>query len=199
MGEVSVKKQSVVKELNSQDLMAGDIIVTRSATASSAIIRGATFGQVSHAMLFTSGILGIQYAVDATTGAGVTRERLHIKLQNVSYAMAFRHKTATPEQCARACQWAELQAQAHKPYDYKSAARLSKATRFSLVGGIAIIADELEAAQNPEGEDASFMCAELVFRAWQIAGAPLIDKPAHLLGPTMMFKTKRLAMLGRVV
>jgi uncharacterized protein YycO len=197
MGEVSVKKQSVVKKLNYPDLVAGDIIVTRSTTASSAMVRGATFGQVSHVILFTSSKL--QYAVDATTERGVDKELLYEKLRGVSYAMAFRHKTATPEQCARACQWAELQAQAHKPYDYKSAARLSKATRFSLVGGIAIIADELEAAQNPEGEDASFMCSELVFRAWEMAGAPLIDKPAHLLAPTMMFKTQRLAMLGRVV
>lgn len=52
---------------------------------------------------------------------------------------------------------------------------------------------------NPEGEDAGFMCAELVFRAWEIAGAPLIDKPARLLAPTMVFKTRRLAMLGRIV
>jgi len=187
-----------VNRLNTRDLVAGDIIATRSDTTTSTVVRAATFGRVSHAILFTGGKKGIQYAVDAT-GEGVTRQVLHRKLQHVSYAAVFRHKAATPAQCARACQWAELQAQLHKPYDYKSAARMGKATKYTRVGQLIIILDDAEAALNPEGEDASFACSELVFRAWEIAGAPLIDKPAHLLAPTMLFKTRRLAMLGRII
>lgn len=185
-------------KLQTQDLVAGDIIATRSDTATSNLVRGATFGKVSHAILYTGGKKGIQYAVDAT-GEGVARDRLYNKLKNVCYAAVFRHKTATHAQCVRACEWAELQAQLHKPYDYKSAARVGKITQFTRVGRLIIEADEAEAASNPEGEDASFMCAELVFRAWEIAGAPLIDKPAHLLAPTMLFETRRLAILGRLV
>ncbi len=193
----SAQVQSASK-LNSQDLVAGDIIATRSDSATSVGIRVATVGKVSHAILFTGGKNGIQNAVDAT-GNGVTKDLLHHKLHNVSYAAVFRHKTATPAQCARACQWAELQAQLHKPYDYESAARMGKPTKYTRVGQLIIILDEAEAAINPEGEDASFACSELVFRAWEIAGAPLIDKPAHLLAPNMLFKTRRLAMLGRLV
>lgn len=187
-----------VTQLQTQALVAGDIIATRSNTATSNLVRGATFGKVSHAILYTGGKLGAQNAVDAT-GKGVTRALLYQKLKSVNYAAVFRHKTATPEQCARACGWAELQAQLHKPYDYLSAARAGKITKFTRVGRLIIEADELEASLNPEGEDASFMCAELVFRAWEIAGAPLIDRPAHLIAPTMVFKTRRLAMLGRLV
>jgi uncharacterized protein YycO len=194
----SAQVQAVVDKLNTKDLVAGDIITTRSETPISAIVRVGTFGRVSHAILYTGGKMGMQYAVDAI-GKGVKRDHLHVKLQNVSYAMVFRHKTATTEQCAKACQWAELQAQLHKPYDYKSAAREGKPAKYSRAGLLVAIADDVEAALDPEGEDASFMCAELVFRAWEIAGAPLIDKPAHLLAPTMLFKTRRLAMLGRLV
>jgi hypothetical protein len=92
-----------------------------------------------------------------------------------------------------------LQALRHKRYDFKTAARVGLPTKYTSVGRLIIIADDAEASLNPEGEDASFMCSELVFRAWEIAGAPLIDKPAHLLAPTMVFKTQRLAMLGRLV
>jgi uncharacterized protein YycO len=197
-GAQSSAQVQAVNQLNSQDLVAGDIIATRSDTATSVGVRVATFGRVSHAILFTGGKKDIQYAVDAT-GQGVTKDRLHEKLKNVSYAMVFRHKTATADQCAKACQWAELQARLHKPYDYKSAARVGKPAKYSRLGRLIIMADDLEAALDPEGEDASFMCAELVFRAWEIAGAPLIDKPAHLLAPNMLFKTQRLAMLGRLV
>ncbi|MEJ2158295.1 MAG: hypothetical protein P8X96_23460 [Desulfobacteraceae bacterium] len=197
-GAQSSAQVQAANQLNSQDLVAGDIIATRSDTTTSTVVRAATFGKVSHAILYTGGKMGAQNAVDAT-GKGVTGERLYRKLQHVSYAAVFRHKTATPAQCARACQWAELQAQLHKPYDYKSAARMGKATKYTRVGQLIIILDDAEAALNPEGEDASFACSELVFRAWEIAGAPLIDKPAHLLAPNMLFKTRRLAMLGRIV
>jgi uncharacterized protein YycO len=193
-----VQIQTIVNKLNPKDLVVGDIIATRSETPTSAIVRVGTFGSVSHAILFTGGKKDIQYAVDAA-GQGVTREYLYKKLQHVSYAMVFRHKTATAEQCAKACQWAELQAQLHKPYDYKSAVRVGKPAKYTRMGRLIIMLDDLEAAQDPEGEDASFMCAELVFRAWEIAGTPLIDKPAHLLAPNMLFKTRRLAMLGRLV
>lgn len=201
MSTASAKKNAPTQSVNQlqvEDLVAGDIIATRSDTARSMGIRAATMGQVSHAILYTGGKMEAHNAVDAT-GQGVTRGPLYQKLQHVSYAAVFRHKTATPAQCALACEWAELQAKLHKPYDYKSAARVGKITKFTRAGRLIIEADDAEAALNPEGEDASFMCAELVFRAWEIAGSPLIDKPAHLLAPTMVFKTRRLAMLGRLV
>jgi uncharacterized protein YycO len=186
-----------VNTMNPSDLVAGDIIATKNEEPISALVRVGTLGKVSHAILYTGGKLAVQNAVDAA-GRGVTKERLHEKLKHVSYAAVFRHKTATAEQCAKACQWAELQARLHKPYDYLSAARAGRIAKYSQMARMIAIADDLDAAFNPEGEDASFMCAELVFRAWEIAGAPLIDQPAHLLAPNMLFKTRRLAMLGRL-
>jgi hypothetical protein len=105
--------------------------------------------------------------------------------------------SATAEQCARACAWAEVQALIHKPYDYKSAARVG-IVPYSNVGRLIIIADEIEAKLSTEGEDASFMCSEPVFRAFEIAGAPLTRKPAYCMSPNSLFHTDRLACLGRL-
>jgi hypothetical protein len=83
----------------------------------SAGVRVATGGRVSHAILYTGAAKGFQFAVDAMPQQRVTKDRLYRKLLHVSDAVVFRHRTATPEQRARAL--------LHKPYDSKSAARLS--------------------------------------------------------------------------
>ncbi len=183
--------------ITTQDLVAGDIIATRAHTLNSLGARVATGGPVSHAILYLGKKLDIQSAVDAMPGPGVTRDRLFTKLAQASYAVVFRHRTATPEQCAKACAWAELQAAVHKPYDNLSAARLG-ITPYTNTGRLIIIADQIDARLSPEGEDASFMCSELVFRAYEIAGAPLTQKPAYCMSPRMLFKTDRLTCLGRL-
>ena len=127
----------------------------------------------------------------------MTESQLWQKLSGVSYAAVFRHKKATPAQCSLACQWALLQAQMHKPYDYSSAARTG-APKYTTVGQLIVLYDETEAMFNKEGEDASFMCSELVFRAFEIARAPLIKKPAHRMSPGMLFRTNRLRPVGRL-
>jgi hypothetical protein len=50
----------------------------------------------------------------------------------------------------------------------------------------------------PQDQDASFMCSELVFRAFEVAGAPLTDKPAYCMSPQALFKTDRLTCLGKL-
>jgi hypothetical protein len=61
------------------------------------------------------------------------------------------------------------------------------------------LADDVEAWMSPEGEDASFMCSELVFRAFEIAGASLTDKPAHGMSPASLVHTDKLECLGRLI
>ena len=193
--EARKRKQSqTVKQIDTRSLVAGDIIATRSNTVGSGTIRIATRGPVSHAILYT----GHEFAVDAMPDRGVTTDRLHNKLSDVSYAAVFRHKMASTVQCADACQWAELQAQLNKPYDFTSAVRTGR-PKYTTVGTLIVLMDEAEALIDQEGEDASFMCSELVFRAFEIAGSPITSKPAHLLSPGMVFKTDRLEMMGTLV
>ncbi len=86
----------------------------------------------------------------------------------------------------------------HKPYDFKSASRLS-ILPYTRVGQLIIIAEEVsDMLDPPESQDASFMCSELVFRAFEICGAPLTKKPAYCMTPNSLFHTGRLACLGRL-
>ena len=197
-GTMSKTQVHPVNEVLRQSLKAGDTIATREHTVGSAGVRFFAGQEASHAILYLGSKLGSHWAVDAMPKDGVTRDRLHNKLNPSSYAVVFRHRKATPEQCARACQWAELQAAVHKPYDYKSPVRVSS-LKYSAVGQLVILADEVEAWRSPEGEDASFMCSELVFRAFEIAGAPLTDKPAHIMSPASLFHTDKLKCMGRLI
>lgn len=193
-------ENQTIKEIPREYLVAGDIIATRDHSVGSNGVRFFTGGQASHAILYTGVIMRSQSAVDAMPDRGVTEDRLHNKITQASYAVVFRHRTATAEQRARACQWAQLQAQLNKPYDFQSAARVgSQKFKFTSVGCLIVVADGVSARLNPEGEDASFMCSELVFRAFEIGGAPLTDKPAHHMSPGSLFRTERLDCLGRLV
>lgn len=187
-----------VNEILRQSLKAGDIIATREHSVGSAGVRFFAGQEASHAILYIGDYKGVKRAVDAMPKKGVTQDVLHNKLNPSSYAVVFRHRTATPEQCAKACQWADLQAALHKPYDFKSPVRVSS-LKYSAVGRLIILADEIEAWRSPEGEDASFMCSELVFRAFEFAGAPLTAKPAHIMSPASLFHTDKLQCLGKLV
>jgi uncharacterized protein YycO len=186
------KQPQSVSQIQIKSLVAGDIIATKSRSLSSRGIRGATFGQASHAIIY----IGNANAIDAMPEEGVTRDLLSRKLAGASSAVVFRHRTATAEQCTLACQWT-LQ-QVDKPYDYNSAARVG-IHRNTRVGRLIIITDEVSSRIRQEGEDASFMCSELVFRAFAVASVPLTSAPAHCLSPGMLFRTKRLKRLGQLV
>jgi uncharacterized protein YycO len=197
-GTMSKTQVHTVNEVLRQSLKAGDIIATREHSVGSAGVRFFAGQEASHAILYVGSKLDTYWAVDAMPKVGVTKDMLHRKLGPSSYAVVFRHRTATPEQCAKACQWADLQAALNKPYDFKSPVRVSF-LKYSAVARLIILADEIEAWRSPEGEDASFMCSELVFRAFEIAGAPLTDKPAYGMSPASLFHTDKLECLGRLV
>jgi uncharacterized protein YycO len=196
-------EQSSAAQITMQELLAGDIIATRAHTANSAFVRGATLGTVSHAILCIGEQKGYHWSVDAMPEEGVTRKKLLSKLSQVSYAVVFRHRTATPEQCKKACTWATHQALTYKPYDFKSAARVGAIVPYFKMGLLIILAginthDSNVIVPSPQNEDDSFMCSELVFRAYEVAGVPLTHKPAYCMSPQALFKTDRLTCLGRL-
>jgi uncharacterized protein YycO len=201
----STREKPPTATITNQTLRAGDIIATRAYTKNSKGTRYLTGADVSHAILFTGEKRSVYKVVDSMPGLGVTEYQLWQKLTTATYAVVFRHRTATATQRSRACQWARLQANQGKPYDYSSAARLGASTAYRTVRDIpgaallVIIGDTAMAWAGSGDQDASFMCSELIFRAYEIAGAPLIGKPAHGLSPGMLFKTDRLACLGRLM
>ncbi|MFZ1986533.1 MAG: hypothetical protein WAU91_19140 [Desulfatitalea sp.] len=84
-------------------------------------------------------------------------------------------------------------------WESQRAARAGVIAPYTNVCKLIIIADYIDAKMNPQGEDAGFMCSELVFRAYEVAGTSLTDKPAYCMSPQALFKTDRLTCLGRLV
>ncbi|MBT8340915.1 MAG: hypothetical protein HKP58_05740 [Desulfatitalea sp.] len=178
-----------VQHIGKTDLKAGDIISTNS--------QWLTHEQLSHAILYTGTRLGHMYVADATED-GVTTAQLLYKLHLATYAAVFRHRSATPEQLASACQWAIMQAQLHKPYDGRNAAHADN-SQFSRLGRLIILSEKESAARHFKSENASFTCSELVFRAFEIGGAALTPEPVRCTSPGMMFQTDKLAYMGRLI
>lgn len=184
--------------LDVRALFPGDIIATTSRGRSSEAIRWATNGIFSHAIMY----IGNKYCVEATPERGVTKASLVDATKNSQYALVFRHRTASSSGCALAAQWAA--AQAGKPYDFAGAARVglqpgarTAPLRIAAPGLLITAVDELDATRAA-GHDASFFCSELIARAYQVAGEPIVDTPVYLTGPNRFLQTDKLALMGKL-
>ena len=130
---------------------------------------------------------------------GVARRSLKAQLADAPFGAVFRHRTATREQCLHAVSWAKTQVK--KQYDFISAANAglspssrTYALRFAPPGQVV---SELSQWQHEHDlQDATFMCSELVLRAYEIAGMPIIDTPAYSSSPAILRKTSTLVYMG---
>ncbi|MCC5811254.1 MAG: hypothetical protein JJU06_12865 [Ectothiorhodospiraceae bacterium] len=187
------------RTIGKAELEPGDIIATASDGRNSRAIQWTTNAPHSHAILYFGG----GSAVDAMPGDGVTEDLLARKLRGVAVASVFRHRTATREQREMASKWAAMQAD--KPYNTLGAARLgiergsnTYLLRFTRVGVLILTYEEQAARSTRGGRDASFFCTELIFRAYEIAGAPLVEVPAHLVSPGKLLRTESLRYVGNL-
>lgn len=190
-------QMSLAMKMSMPALFPGDIIATMSGGSSSEAIRWATNAPFSHAIL----CLKLGMAVDAMPAKGVTKEILALKLQGTTKAAVFRHRTATQEQCSLASSWAG--AQVGKPYDNVGAARVglgsgarTRAFQFTPHGILMTVGDEVNGAVVKVGHDGSFFCSELIFRAFVVAGIPIVETPAHTSGPGHLLTTTQLVYMG---
>ncbi|WP_158223130.1 C40 family peptidase [Halovibrio salipaludis] len=184
-------------EMTILTLMPGDLITTSTRAKSSQGIRWATNGVFSHVILY----LGKGFAVDAAPWQGVTKQKLRRKLQDAKFAVVFRHRTATKEQLEHVRAWAALKV--NRSYDYTGAFRAgvqpgSQIHQAKLFGIqlLSIGFDELTALFPEKGHNQSFYCSELIFRAFQVAGIPLLDKPSRRLGPNQLLQSRELVLMG---
>ncbi|PXF31147.1 hypothetical protein WH50_11530 [Pokkaliibacter plantistimulans] len=193
---------STTQWITKDALRRGDIIAVRANSAGSRMIRATTNSPFSHLILY----LGNGLAIDAMPDpVGVKRDLLSRKLQEGHYSFAgvFRHRSASDSQLSLVANWAG--SQINKPYDNASAARVglqpgarTAGLRYTTPGALVTLIDVNQANSNPLGEDASFMCSELVFRAFQVAGIPLSERPAATLGPGSVLSVSTLAFVGRL-
>ncbi|QIT56508.1 hypothetical protein HC341_15670 [Aquisalimonas sp. 2447] len=181
--------------ISASTLEPGDIIATANPQKSSRFIQAATNAPFSHVILYR----GSGRAIDAVPAGGVQRGALWELLGRSNLAAVFRSNNATRAQRELAVKWAEKQA--GSPYDATGAARVAAAPgapgyRIGLARLSLSAFDEVPAVLAVDGHDASFFCSELVFRAYEVAGAPLVDRRAHRAGPGGVLHTQSLELLG---
>ncbi|MBI3897375.1 MAG: hypothetical protein HY308_03655 [Gammaproteobacteria bacterium] len=187
-------------------LFPGDIIALDEPALRSVFIRWSTGGAYNHAILYR----GSRLAVDAMPGPGVTQGFLARKLGAAKFTTAavFRHRTASREQCEIAAKWAEKQV--GKPYDFVSATLVGLQPGAPARGVVSygplslrvlpVLADKLTEEETKSGNrpNSAFMCSGLILRAFEVAGAPIIDTPANFSSPGKFLETYALAYMGNL-
>lgn len=183
--------------IDSQVLLPGDIIVTASDSLNSKGIRWATNAAFSHALIYR----GSGLVVEATPGEGVATKQLQGVLTNVDVAVVFRHLTASRHKREMAAKWAS--AQASKPYNYIGAVRIglepgarTASWRYTRAGMAIQVIHSSGAARAEDGHDTTFFCSELVLRAYEEVGFPLVSTQADLVGPDHLQYSRQLELMG---
>jgi len=175
-------------------LQPADIIVTRNEQAQSKVIRAGSCSTYSHAIL----VLENGKCIEAT-GEGTQAKSLNIALFKATYGALYRHKTIDANYAAWICHYAEQQQ--GKPYDYGGALRAGvstgcKSIRQTLGGVIIQLIDETAKKGN---HDNSFFCSELIVRAFEQGGLPIIRARAQMATPEAIAKSSALNYIKDVV
>ncbi|MGH1487387.1 MAG: hypothetical protein ACRBCI_14325 [Cellvibrionaceae bacterium] len=178
------------------DIRPADIIVTRNDHTQSKVIQVGSCSSYSHALLAVGNGMGIEAVGDG----GMKKGRLTDLLYNSSYAALYRHKSIDANFAGWICEFAEEQQKAGKPYDYLGASRAGVVTgcngsiAHTKLGVFVQLADAVK-KRSQAGHDESFFCSELVVRAYEKAGLPLINFPAHAATPGMVVKSNYLSFI----
>ncbi len=181
-----------VSKIDLTDIQPADIIVTRADSSQSKIIQAGSCSTYSHALLAIGNGQGIE-----AVGKGMNKDSLSDQLSHSSYATLYRHKSIDANFAGWICHYAEEQHRAGKHYDYFGAARAGVASgcsgilRKGIFGVFVQLADELKKGDQI-GHDNSFFCSELVVRAYEEAGLPLINFPARSATPGALVQSRYL-------
>jgi hypothetical protein len=72
------------------------------------------------------------------------------------------------------------------------------ACRVNVVGCLAVGA-AVQYNATPSQRDLQFFCSELVARAFELAGVPLLEEEASFANPREIFECKTLRCVGRII
>lgn len=184
--------------LDRRALFVGDLLAYGTSDVSSRAVQWVINGNYSHVMMY----VGDGWVVDAIPKEGVRRTELDVWQKTLGLIPILRHRTAGREVLVRAAEW--VKAQIGKPYDFvtaahagvRSGARLSGA-RYTTPGILLIASAGMR--QGLGMQDFSFMCSELVFRAFEIAGVPIAPIHAYQSSPAQLRMTSELVYMGNLV
>jgi len=176
-----------------------DIILTRNEETQSKAIRVGSCSAYSDAIL----VLDKNECIEAT-GKGTAIEKVKDSLKYATYGTLFRHKSIDPNYAGWIVHYARTLRP--KPYDMVGAIRSGVASgcdpRIQLTpAGLIISLTDHKMKGGGTAHDDSFFCSELVVRAFEKAGLPLINGGggAHTATPRAIAKSNYLKYVKDVV
>lgn len=192
---------SVIR-INVSNLRVGDIIVSTTNASISGAIRNSMGSDISHAALFTQP----NYVIEAI-GEGVIEHLYNEAYREATLAIALRRRNMTEQNktdvVTHARRFAGL------PYDAIGAAGSGMTTnRGSVLGGAGCYISPLGCAigggsilnnARDANKDQKFFCSELVARAFELAGVPIVNTAATYTNPRAIRVASTLMYVGHLV
>jgi cell wall-associated NlpC family hydrolase len=180
--------------IGSEQLQPADIIVSTTSANVSAFIRTATLSRVSHARLYIGNgeiIEAVSPQVRQTTLANAINEDI--------LTIAYRHQAMTPALAEGVIRFA--QRQIGRYYDYSGGAAAGGVYADVFVCRIIPLACVFAAggrAGNIISPDATFFCAELVARAFEVNNLPLVNMASYRVNPDDVMTSRVLNYVGNL-
>jgi cell wall-associated NlpC family hydrolase len=185
------------------NLLLADIIVSTTAAASSRMIRIATGGSVSHAFIYA----GQNTVIEAVETEGVRVNSILHALEKATLAIALRYPGLSQEKRQQVI--ANARSFVGRGYDFVGAGGSLKGRRGKLmyIGACAIVGalpcaggrKAIKDNATPEHADEKFFCSELVARAFEKAGAPIVDGASSYANPRMVRYSEKLQYVGHLI
>lgn len=174
-----------------------DIILTRNEETQSKAIRVGTCSAYSHAIL----VLDNGDCIEAV-GSGTGIRPLRDALVPATYGVLFRHKAIDANHAG----WVTHYARSFKgrPYDKMGAIRSGTVTGCSpwaQLSPVGLIVNLVDHKMKNDGSvnDLSFFCSELIARAFEKAGIPLLNARAHMATARAIARSNHLQYVKDVV
>lgn len=195
------------RKIEVAELRIADIIVSTTNHPTSRGIRAAIGADISHAMIYT----GNGRVIEAIDAGVVRRDLQRESLLDATLAIALRRAGMNESQrqavVARASQFENL------PYDKLGAAgsgMTAKRARAGVVagcilsplacaGGGIVLSRQISENAKDENKDKMFFCSELVARAYELAGVPIVDGQATNTNPRAIRISSKLQYVGHLI
>lgn len=191
-----------VTRITVANLRVADIIVSTTNAAISGAIRNAMGADISHAALFTQP----NYVIEAI-GDGVREHSYEEAYREATLAIALRRRNLTEENKSNVVNHARTFA--GLPYDAVGAAGSGMTTnRGAVINGLGFIISPLGSAigqaeiynnAREANRDNKFFCSELVARAFELAGVPIVNTAATYTNPRAIRVSSHLMYVGHLI
>jgi uncharacterized protein YycO len=183
------------RRIGPHELQLADVIFVTADTALGQFIRTVTGAEVSHAFLS----LGDGNVVEAT-GDGVEKRPLAMALNGTTVAIAMRRPDLGEAQ--RTAIRDHALGFVGRPYDFVGVNAAGVHSSPAIAVGVcltvplACVAFEVNA--TPEQRDRRLFCSELVCRAYELAGVPLVDRSPSFANPAEVYRSRWLRYAGHL-